>query len=463
MIILLVKNMNQSIWQKTAQKRKADPLKKDIHVDVLIIGGGLSGTMTAYYLRNSGLDIAVVEKDHIGSHTTGHTTAKITILHGLIYQQLAHHYSDEHAYQYYLSNKEALNDIKNIIRNEQINCDYQENTSFLYTNQQRNIPKLKKEKELLQSFGERVIETSDHLYTIGIPHQAVFHPLKYLYQIVDICQKHHIHFYEESKATAITRYRDHYQVNVNGHFITCRYLVHATRYPFIKKGFYFLKLFQSREYVDLVSSFPGKNSFLSADQPISYRPVNHDHALIIDQFTHDWFAQDSIPLRGIPYIGKYKNQEYMIYGFQKWGMTLSHVAGKLISDLILENHNPYKPLYYCHYFSISHSRLYLGKILSNTFKGYILQRYQTGKLHHLRAKEGAIIKLHHHLYAIYKDKNSHYHVFSPYCPHLKCLIHFNQKNQTWDCPCHQSIYDAYGHLLEGPSLSSLKIVNDKNH
>lgn len=455
--------MNQSIWQKTAQKKKSEPLKKDINVDVLIIGGGLSGTMSAYYLRNSHLNIAVVEKDQMGSHTSGHTTAKITILHDLIYQRLARHYSDEYAYQYYLSNKEALNDIKSIIKNEQIDCDYQENTAFLYTNQQRNVTKLKKEKDLLQSFGEPIIETAEHLYTIGITNQAVFHPLKYLYQIVQICQKHHIQFYENSKATTIIRYHDHYKVNVNGHSVTCRYLVHATRYPFIKKGFYFLKLFQTRECIDLVSSSQGKDSSLSADQTVSYRSIDDDHSLIINRDTHDWFAQDSMPLRGVPYIGQYKNHEYMIYGFQKWGMTLSHVAGKLISDLILENYNPYKPLYYCHYFSISHSRLYLRQILSNTLKGYILQRYQTEELDQLKAKEGAIIKIQHHLYAVYKDENCHFHIFSPYCPHLKCLVHFNRKNQTWDCPCHQSVYDAYGHLLEGPSLSSLTVVNDKNH
>mgnify|MGYP002250536432 CR=1 FL=1 len=56
----------------------------------------------------------------------------------------------------------------------------------------------------------------------------------------------------------------------------------------------------------------------------------------------------------------------------------------------------------------------------------------------------------------YKDENGKCHVFSPYCPHLKCIREFDQKDKIWLCPCHQSTYDAYGHLIDGPSLHSLK-------
>ena len=45
--------MNQSYWQKTTQKKEFPKLNQDIKTDILIIGGGLSGVMLAYQLRNS--------------------------------------------------------------------------------------------------------------------------------------------------------------------------------------------------------------------------------------------------------------------------------------------------------------------------------------------------------------------------------------------------------------------------
>lgn len=456
--------MNESFWQKTTNQKNLKSLDKDIDVDVLIIGGGLSGIMTAYQLKDSHLKIAVVEKDKIGSHTSGHTTAKVTILHDLIYQRIEKHYSYEHAHLYYQSNKEALHDIKKIIQKEKIDCDFQENIAYIYSDDPRYVSAIEKEKKLLTSFGETIIDNHHHLSTLGLKNQAVFHPLKYLYQIVNICIKHHIQFYEQSQAVKIYRYHDYYKVKVNQNTVTCRYLVHATRYPFIKKGLYFFQLFQSKEYIDYLSYYKGPDSDLAVDQTLSYRPITKKHSLVIDQQSHDWFSQDSIPIRGIPYIGRFKNNEFMIYGFQKWGMTLSHVAARLIKDLILENDNPYIQLYYCHYFSISYSKYYFSKLIKHILKGYIGQRYLTKDIADIKKDEGAIVKIHHRLYAVYRDKNNQYHYFSPYCPHLKCLVHFNHKSHTWDCPCHQSIYDAYGHLIEGPSLSPLKeIVNDEIH
>lgn len=57
-----------------------------------------------------------------------------------------------------------------------------------------------------------------------------------------------------------------------------------------------------------------------------------------------WYAQDGKPLRKIPYIGKMNEQEYVAYAYNKWGMTLSHVASKLIYDLII-NDESNMPLY----------------------------------------------------------------------------------------------------------------------
>ena len=75
---------------------------------------------------------------------------------------------------------------------------------------------------------------------------------------------------------------------------------------------------------------------------------------------------------------------------------------------------------------------------------------------HLNKGQGTLMKINHHLLAVYLDKQGKYHYFSPYCPHLKCLLMFDEKHQIWHCPCHQSIFDCYGKLIEGPSLKNMK-------
>lgn len=97
--------MNESYWQKTSQHPCFKQLNKDIKTDILIIGGGLSGISCAYQLKETDKQITVVEKDLLGCHTSGCTTAKITLLQDLIYQKLVKHYNIETAYLYYQSQK----------------------------------------------------------------------------------------------------------------------------------------------------------------------------------------------------------------------------------------------------------------------------------------------------------------------------------------------------------------------
>lgn len=450
--------LNQSYWQKTTRKKNEKVLEEDLSVDVVIIGGGLSGVSLAYQLKDSPLKIVVLEKDEIGSHTSGHTTAKVTVLHGLLYQQINEHYDIHQAYLYYQSNLKALHDIQSIIKKERISCDYIENTSYIYTDDPQYVKDIEKEKEFFQSIRVETIEDKNHLSSLGLQHQGIFHPLKYLFALMRRCQKSGVSFYEQSEVIAITRNDDSYIVSVNNHQVKCRYLVHATRYPFIKKKLYFMKLFQQREFVDYVDQQTSQDSYLCVDQIQSYRPLKNNDALRINKDAKDWFAQDSIALRGIPYIGrmnKYDN-EFIIYGFQKWGMTLSQVAASLIADLILEKDNTYEELYACHYFSLSFSKKYTQHIINNVKKGYWTNRFDTNIIQTLESKDGCIVKMNGQLLAVYKDKKENLYYFSPYCPHLKCVIEFDKKSQTWVCPCHQSVYDAYGQLIEGPSLYSLK-------
>ena len=74
----------ESLWKNDTTAEQYQPLKGDLKVDVAVIGAGMAGVLTAYMLQKSGLQVAVLEADRIGSGKTGNTTAKITSQHGLI-------------------------------------------------------------------------------------------------------------------------------------------------------------------------------------------------------------------------------------------------------------------------------------------------------------------------------------------------------------------------------------------
>lgn len=106
----------RSVWQRDPSLPEHPALTGEVRTDVLVIGGGLAGLLTARELRQRGVDVVLVEKDRICSATTAHTTAKITAQHGLIYQKLIRSIGTEGATQYYRANAEAAERLKELCR-----------------------------------------------------------------------------------------------------------------------------------------------------------------------------------------------------------------------------------------------------------------------------------------------------------------------------------------------------------
>lgn len=78
----------ESYWQKTASLPHFPRAEGELHTDVLVIGGGLAGLLTAFTLQQKGARVTVVEKGRIFSGESGKTTAKITYQHGLVYRSI---------------------------------------------------------------------------------------------------------------------------------------------------------------------------------------------------------------------------------------------------------------------------------------------------------------------------------------------------------------------------------------
>ena len=124
-----------------------------IYVDVLIIGGGMVGLLTAYQLKGQVAKLTIIEAERIVESTTAHTTAKITSQHGLIYHKLISKLGRNLAEQYAQANELAIGHIKEIIDENKIDCDFETQAAYIYTQDEKYLKQIQAEVEAAQSLG----------------------------------------------------------------------------------------------------------------------------------------------------------------------------------------------------------------------------------------------------------------------------------------------------------------------
>ena len=165
---------------------------------------------------------------------------------------------------------------------------------------------------------------------------------------------------------------------------------------------------------------------------------------------YSWMNQDIMSNDYLPFIGKVKNNFYIAFGYNAWGMTNGVLGAKIISDLILNRKNEYQELF-------NPKRINLVMIV-NSLVG--LFHYIWGYILGLVKKNNPkYVEIDGILYGIYIDREKKKHVVRLICPHMKCFLVFNEEEMTWDCPCHGSRFDINGKVITGPACKEISINN----
>ena len=266
MVIFVKKN---SIWLDYPYKESSKALEKDITTDVLIIGGGMTGLSVSYFLKDSNLKVCLVDKSLIAHGVSSKMTAKISYLQGN-YLKIKNSSSLSNAKKYFLSQKEAIGILLNIINKEHISCNLEEVHTYIYADTPKEIVKLQKEKNLLSSWQANIEEVKkDNYYAISTTNY-VFHPLKYLYALKRICEKK-IDIYENTEIKSIKKEDNYFICSSNNYTIKAKKVVLACHYPF----FLFPFLLPLRSYVEksylMAYSYPYNNHTALLSQNKSYR------------------------------------------------------------------------------------------------------------------------------------------------------------------------------------------------
>ncbi len=430
----------QSLWVQTATKPYFESLSGDRKTDVLIIGGGLSGILTAYLLQQRNVDCILCEAREIGGGITQNTTAKVTVAHGLLYDRLLCRYGKNVAQGYLLAQREALAEYRRL--SGLYFFDFEERDSYVYSKDSRS--KVEEEVNAINGIGgkaEFVQELPLPFSTEGavlMRGQAQMHPLKLAYVLAK-----HLPIYENTPILELT---PKYARCAHGR-IFAKKIVVATHFPFLNKhGLYFLKLYQHRSYVLALENAPKLQGMYVDEDLMGLSFREYDGLLLLgggshrtgkqggawqelelfaaqhyphSQAVYRWATQDCMTLDGIPYIGQYSKNTpdlYVATGYNKWGMTNSMVAARLLSDMILGKKNRYAEI-----FDPSRS-IFRPQLAVNAFESVL----------------GLVTPT------------------VPRCPHLGCALKYNRQEHSWDCPCHGSRFTEDGRLIDNPATGDRK-------
>ena len=430
----------ESLWTKTSDLPDFPALQEDIQTDVLIIGGGITGILCAYLLKQPGVSCVLAEADRICSGITKNTTAKITAQHGLIYDKITRKYGLEKAQMYLSANLDALETYRSLCAG--ISCNFTPQDAYVYST--TGSAPLEQELEALVKLhypAEMAVGLDLPFPTAGavkFPDQAQFHPLKFLSAIAkDLPIYEHTTIRQLIGSTALT----------DTHRIKARKIIVATHFPFLNKhGLYFLKQYQHRSYVlALENARPVNGMFLDqASDGLSFRNWGDLLLLgggshrtgkpggnweVLEEFAHihypgasiryRWATQDCMTLDGIPYIGNYSRNTpdlYVATGFNKWGMTSAMAAAKILTNLVQDKDDPCAPV-----FSPSRS-MFHPQLALNAWEATVNLLTPTPKR----------------------------------CPHMGCALKWNPQEHSWDCPCHGSRFTFQGKLIDNPAAGDLK-------
>lgn len=466
--------------------------------DVAVIGGGISGLMTALLQARAGKSVIVLEADRIGTATTGHTTGKVSSLHQLAYTTIAAKHGEAGAKAYAEANQAAVKTVMELIESYGISCDAELRDNYTYAANQESLADLKAEADLAKKVGlpasliNRVPLPFTTHGAVRMPDQLAVHARKLLIGLARAIHQEGGKVYENSRVTDATDADKESPCVVTTDHGTIRAgdVVIATGAPSIDKGLFFTRNHPYRSYLIAVRLKGGlpDGMYISAEEPLrSIMPITvggTDYLLIggeghpagdpgnagqryrnLEQFAREhfdvrsvdyrWSTQDGKTVDELPFIGQagpFSKHLWVITGLRKWGLSNGTAGALILRDLIAGVPNPWAKAF-------SPNRV---KPLAGA-KNFLRENLQTGLLYmkqrlagggslaDLQAGEGAVIRHDGERVAVFKDDDGDIHAVSAVCTHLQCLVEFNDGDRTWDCPCHGSRFATDGKVLQGPA------------
>lgn len=496
----------RSSWMTTAEMPSRSPLQDNIDVDVCIVGAGIAGMTTAYLLASEGLSVAVLDDGPVGGGMTGRTTAHLVNALDDRYFELERLHGARGALLAAESHTEAIDLIEKIVRRESIDCNFERVEGYLFV--PPGEPKDILDDELAAGWraGLRLekVDRAPLDYDTGpalrFPDQAQFHPIKYLAGLARAIEQKGGRIFTESHATDFEGGEDAHVTTTNGGTVSARSIVIATNTPVNDLFAIHTKQAPYQTYV-IAARIPRgsvkKALYWDTPNPYHYARIQEldemsdllivggeDHKTgqeddadrrfgALEQWTrarfpriesidYRWSGEVMEPVDGLAFIGRNpldKDNVYIATGDSGNGMTHGTIAGVLLTDLIQGRENEWETLYEPSRKTLRALPVFLKENLNVAAQFVdLITPGEVESVDSIKRGSGAVVRRGLLKIAAYKDESGKVHERSAVCRHLGCIVGWNSLENSWDCPCHGSRYDAMGKVIQGPANSDLPEV-----
>lgn len=461
-------------------------------------------------LAREGKSVVVLDDGPIAGGETGRTTAHLSNAIDDRYVEIERLHGERGARIAAESHTQAIDTIERIVTEENIDCEFLRVNGFLFVPPGWETEFLQLELEAAQRAGVPGVRMVDRapvqsFHTgpcLCFPRQGQFHAVRYMAGLADAAERRGVRIYTRSHVCDIKQGDRPLVVTESGASVRCNHVVVATNSPINNWVTIHTKQEPYRTYVIGIlmpkGSMPPVLLWDTLD-PYHYvrtQPLSDRHDVLIvggeDHRTgqaHDtdarfdcleewarnifpslghvefrWSGQVMEPVDGVAFIGRNpgSNNVFIVTGDSGQGMTHGTIAGILIRDLIDGCDTAWAGLYdpsrktlkaagEFARFNLNVAKQYLGVVTAGESRDAETIPHETGVV--LRRGVQKV--------AAYCDANGEVHEFSAVCPHLGCIVDWNDTEKTWDCPCHGSRFSTDGAVINGPANTGLSPVEDE--
>ena len=502
--------VDTSPYWTTADLPTFEKLSRDLDVDVVVVGGGITRLTTASLLLDAGRSVALLERGRCGHVDTGHTTAHVTMVTDVRLTELVLKFGRDHAQAVWDAGLAGMAQIDAIVEENHIDCGFEWVEGYLHA------PFGEAGERLAGEFGEEAAFASDLGFDASfvetvpfaggpgmrVDGQARFHPRKYLAGLAAAVRSKGGLIFEQSGADEFED--EPVRVKSNGRWVRARDVVLATHNPHVgiadaaraaqvqtKLGLYssyviagrvprgtvpdalfwdtadpyhYLRIDRLPDHDVVIFGGEDHKTGQRTDTHVCYENLERALRMRLPEMviTHRWSGQVIETVDGLPYIGTTADHQYVATGFGGNGMTFGSLAGVMIADALAGRKNPWTEL-----FEPGRAALRRGVweyIKENIDYPYYKMRSrfagaESRSVRSVRSGEGRVIEHGGAKVAVYRGPDGALTMRSAICTHMGCVVAWNETEHTWDCPCHGSRFTASGEVISGPADAPLDPVS----